>query len=296
MVSEGKEIEARKRASRYLRPEKPARMRLEKRDKLVIMAVNDCRILRQDQVQRWLFPSRNTAQVRLQLLWQHGYLRRVFLPVRGGIQTSQILYLVDTLGVELLRDEFGYDDSQLRYSRQSILTPRFLEHTLGLSEIRVAVELACRQNNYQLKKWLDEKAMKSDYDRVQFKNTLVPVLPDGYFIVSLPNGIDNHFFVEYDNGAEGMKFLNRKLMAYQAYFLSGKCKAHYGTDRVRVLMIAEGGQTRLKNLINLTSKFSAIRWFWFTSLSQLAQTDILTGPIWSRADTPLPLCLISKQI
>jgi len=87
---------------------------------------------------------------RLWLLWQHGLLKREFLPVVGGIQTSPVLYLVDGLSAELLRNEFSYDSQSLRWSRGRKLAHQFLEHTLGLSEIRLAVTLSCRLHGYEL--------------------------------------------------------------------------------------------------------------------------------------------------
>ena len=151
---------ARQRASRHVRPRNPGAMRLLERDQLVIQAVNDFRVMRQDQIQRLLFPSKNTAQDRLRKLWEHAYLKRAWLPSIGGILTSPILYLVDRRGVELLRREFGYDDNQLRWSAKKA-SSLFLEHALGLSEVRLAVELACRAHDFDLLHWRDEKALKA---------------------------------------------------------------------------------------------------------------------------------------
>ena len=74
----------RRRSSRYIRPRLPQPMRLTPRDKQVVRLINDFRVMRQDQIQRLVFPSRNTAQVRLRLLWEHGYLRRQFFPRARG--------------------------------------------------------------------------------------------------------------------------------------------------------------------------------------------------------------------
>ena len=100
--------------------------------------MNDYRLIRQDQIQRLEFPSRNTAQQRLRKLWEHGFLRRRFLPVRGGIQTSPILYEIDQRGAELLRAEFDYTKDSLRLARKEKASLQFIFHTLGLSETRLA--------------------------------------------------------------------------------------------------------------------------------------------------------------
>ncbi len=248
------------------------------------MAVNDFRVMRQDQVQRLFFPSRNTAQVRLRLLWEHKYLKREFLPVIGGIQTSPILYTVDKRGAELLQSEFGYEDKDLRWSRNRKLSYQFLEHTLGLSEIRLAVALSCRRHNHELKTWLDEAALKSDYDKVQVNRRLVAILPDAYPVIKVPEG-ELHFFLEYDRGAENLKFFKRKMAAYLTYFRGGKCKARYGTDKVRVLTVNEGGQTRvgrrrLANLIRVTEEAGGDRRFWFSSLEEIIDSDVVLDAIW----------------
>ncbi len=277
-------IGTRKRASRHIRPENLKRMRLTERDKLVVKAVNDFRVMRQDQVQRLFFPSKNTTQVRLQLLWQHGFLKRYFPPVLGGVQTSTIYYLVDRRGVELLKQEFGYSGDHSRYSSKKSLNDRFLEHTLGLSEIRLAVELSCQQHSLRLQEWQDEKAMKADYDRVQVQNKFVPILPDSYFSIDVPGGV-LRFFLEFDRGSEQLKYFKRKIAAYWNYFRSGKCKARYGTNLIRVLTVTEGGYTRtsrkrLNSVQKVTKELGANTWFWFTSLEQIQSEDFLTAPIW----------------
>lgn len=273
-------------------------MRLTPRDKRVVKAVNDFRLMRQDQVQRLLFPSRNTAQVRLRKLWEHGFLRRQFLPVIGGIQTSPILYEIDKRGVELLRNEFGYDDNSLRYSRSKNISPQFIDHTLGLSEIRLAVELACRKQDLELKTWLDEKALKSDYDKVQVGRRLEAVLPDAYFVVGIPNG-SLHFFLEYDRGPENLRFIKKKMAAYVAYFRSGKCERRYGTDRVRVLTVNEGGKSRagrarLDNLKRVTEEVGGRGHFYFTRMVSVISDDVLLDPIWQVAGSPRLTSLIPR--
>ena len=273
-------------------------MRLTPRDKRVVKAVNDFRLLRQDQVQRLLFPSRNTAQVRLRRLWEHGFLRRQFLPVLGGIQNSPILYEIDKRGVELLQNEFGYDDKSLRYSRSKNLSTQFIDHTLGLSEIRLAVELSSRKHNYQRNTWMDEKALKADYDKVQVDRRLVAVLPDAYFVIGIPTGAI-HFFMEYDRGPENLKFIKKKMAAYVAYFRSGKCKTRYGTERVRVLTVNEGGKTRagrtrLDNLKRVTEEVGGRGHFYFTRMASVISDDALLDPIWQTAGSSELASLLPK--
>ena len=292
MVGEFQLPEIRKRASRHKRLSKPPPMRLTERDAQVVKAVNDYRIIRQTQIQRLFFSSKNTAQYRLWLLWQHRFLKRQFLPVLGGVQTSPILYLLDIRGAELLERDFGYTKETLRYSRTKRPSYRFLEHTLGLSEIRLSVELSCRDASFALEEWRDEKAVKSGYDTIRLGRKYGAVLPDAYFVISVPAG-KLHFFLEYDRGPESLTFFKKKISIYWTYFQSGMCKSRYGTNRIRVLTVTEGGPTRsgrqrLTNLQKLTKQIGAHTWFWFTSLEQLVYEDFFTASIWGQTHTVHP--------
>jgi len=290
----------RRRASRYKRLEKPRPMRLTERDKQVIKAVNDFRMLRQDQVQRLFFPSRNTAQVRLWLLWQHGFLKREFMPVLGGIQTSPVLYVLNSRGAELLRTEFGYDDGQLRWSPRKGVGYRYVEHTLGLSEIRVSVVLSCRRHKYTIKTWVDERGMKSDYDSVKVGKGQVAVIPDSYFVIGLPVG-DIHFFLEFDRGPERLQVFKKKVAAYTAYYGSGKCRARYGTSKIRVLTVTEhshvrGGPSRMNNLRQVTEELGGHQRFWFSNLDQVTKDDFFIEPIWWQAMKAEPAALFASNL
>lgn len=279
----------RERGSRHKRSAKPRTMRLTSRDVKVIKAVNDFRVMRQDQVERLFFPSRSTAQVRLRLLWEHGFLKRTFPNVIGSVQNSTIYYLVDRRGVELLRNEFGYSDQELRYTGRKEPSDRFLLHTLGLSEIRLAVELSCKANNFPLKTWHDEQVYKADYDKVQVGKRFVAVVPDAYFVVEVPGGV-LRFFLEFDRGPEKLSFIKKKMAAYVAYFRSGKCEARYGSNLIRVLTVTEGGITRsgrkrLANIQSITEKLGGLAWFWFARLEEISKKDFFTTPFWTENQT-----------
>src|SRR5258707_4437607 len=92
----------------------PSAMQWTNRDKEIIRAICDYRILRQDQIQALFFGvnagARARAQKRLVKLFDHKYLTRFFLPTHGGMNSSPILYGLDKRGAELLRLAFGYDE------------------------------------------------------------------------------------------------------------------------------------------------------------------------------------------
>lgn len=278
-------------------------MRLTDRDKGVVRAVNDYRVMRQDQIQRLVFPSKTTAQRRLWRLWQHRFLKRSHLLVLGGVQNSPTLYRVDKRGAELLKAEFGYDKESLRWSGNKPLSDRFLNHTIGLGEVRLAFELSSRANQFSIKTWLDEKAIKKNYHRIRLGRRIVSVVPDAYVLVSIPTrGTQLHFFIEYDRSSESLNFFKRKIEAYSAYFQSGQAVKQYGTNRIRVLTVTEKdpiskNRTRARSLEKLAEKAAAHPWFWFANLSAVVANDILTEPVWRQTNrqTPTPLVLAPNR-
>src|SRR5258708_31607375 len=91
----------RRRRQRDKRLEAPPRMCLTKRDKEIIQAVCQFRVLRQSQVEALFFGDKKpAAQRRLVNLYDYGYLERYFLPTRGGLMSSPILYGLAKSGLE----------------------------------------------------------------------------------------------------------------------------------------------------------------------------------------------------
>ena len=107
---------------------------------------------------------------------------------------------------------------------------------------------------------------------------------DAYFIVRIPAS-ELHFFLEFDRGLEQLRTIERKMAAYLFYHRSGKCKARYGTDRIRVLTVTIGGKKgigrkRLRNLKKKTEKVGGGQQFWFSTMDQVTSKDFLSSSIW----------------
>ena len=273
-------------------------MILTDRDREVIQAVNDFRAMRHDQIESLLFPSKVTAQRRLRKLWEHGFLQRDWLPTVGGIQTSPTIYKLDRQGAELLKAEHGYHPDDIRLSTVSDTGYLFLSHLLGLSEVRLAIVQSCKEHDFELVRWDDEKTLKADYDRVRVGRESVAVLPDAYVIIQVPKG-KLHFFLEYDRGTERLKVFRRKIAAYLAYLRSPKCEVRYGTTKIRVLSVTEGGKTgagveRQMHLKEKAEQLRAGRNFWFGRVKDVTAQDILTAPIWQVAPSSNPTPLVSS--
>jgi len=262
-------------------------MRLTERDIEIIKTVHDCRVLRGDQLQDLFFGSQSTASYRLARLYQHEYLDRHFLPTVGGLASSPTLYTVGRQGINVLRRvlDCGPEGIRKRLGAKQ-LSPLFLEHVLQINQVRVAVMLAAKRNQYQLHAWLDDAELKSNYDRVTIptgtgRKRTVSLIPDSYFTLQVPQGRAN-FFLELDRGTMTAGRFKSKILAYQAYIASGQYERRYGTRSLRVLTVTLGPK-RLKNLMSVTETVGGDRVFWFALLEQITAETVLDEAIWQVA-------------
>lgn len=273
-----------KRRKRNRRDDHPPAMVLTKRDKQIIEMVYQCRVLRQDQIHALFFgASTSASQRRLALLFHHGFLTRVFLTVRASYMLSPALYMLDKRGAELLRMEFGYDDIAWTTKSNDVGQP-FLEHTLAINDVRVAVMLACRQTkDFVLLDWRSEAQMKADYDRVTItppkgRAAHISLIPDSFFVVQTPQG-KAPFFLEVDRGTETTGRFQTKILAYQAYIQSGAYQQRYGFKSIRVLTTAPSLK-RLEGLKIVTESAGGGQRYWFAVQGDISVQSALHEPIW----------------
>lgn len=261
-------------------------MILTERDKRIVEAVYQCRVLRQDQIHRLFFgTSKAASQRRLALLYHHGFLNRVFLTVRASYMLSPALYMLDRRGAELLRSELGYDDLTWKSKSHDVGQP-FLEHTLAINDVRVAATIASKKHGYSLLTWRSEADLKAEYDRVviQEKNSgkqLVSLIPDSFFVVETTRG-KSPFFLEVDRGTETTGRFQTKVRAYQAYVQSGAYEKRYGYKSIRVLTVTFS-RKRLDSLKSATGEAGGKERYWFALHSDIHSYTLFDEPIWSIA-------------
>lgn len=272
-------------------------MRETARDRHIVRLVYEYRILSQDQLRRLLGKSRSTVQQALVRLYHHQYLERVFLPVVYG-GNSPTLYILGSRGTALLQ-RFGVEDFTGVPSKN--LSALFLEHTLAINEVRIAVTQACQQLGWSIWKWRTESEIKAAYDRVSVtvgrKRQTVPVVPDSYFVVELPDRGVSHFFLELDRGTMTTERFKTKIAGYVAYYKSGAYEKRYNAQGFRVLTVVDSdGTGRVENLVAQTETVSGIgRRFWFARLSDVISESMLTAPVWRVAGSCEPAALFNNS-
>lgn len=289
------------RLPRHLRVANPPPMRLTARDVQVLQAVQDYRVLRRDQIQRLLFPSRNTANYRLQRLYQHGFLERRWRPVEYGHGAGQAVYLLGKRGEGLLTQSLTTDSQTAKGAGPSntVRSP-FLEHVMAVNDVRIAVTVSAQRAGQRIEQWAREDELKATHERAYVTTASgaqrsVAIIPDAYFVLGLEDR-RAHFLLEVDRATETNGRWAQRVRAYLAYIASGQYTRCFGTTSLRILVITTSPE-RLANLKRATEQAGGGVVFWFTTLKRAGAEAALTQPIWQVAGREgiLPLIISSLE-
>lgn len=280
-------------------------MVLTERDKRILHAVHEYRMLTREQVERLFFQPENgqnhftktsKARHRLKVLYQNNYLERVPLPVGNASWAWQPVYRLARAGAQIVAADLGASIKELAYwgkgddkdRRATEVTPLFLQHALDINDVRIATTLAAQGCRYWIEKWLDDRELKSeerkDYVKVSSdgKSRMVAVIPDSYFVLNLGDR-RAHFFLELDRATMSHSRWGERVRAYLAYIESGKYTERYQTRSLRILTVTTT-EERLMNLKETTQKTGVSDLFWFTTLDQVLPSSVFFGPIWRLAN------------
>jgi hypothetical protein len=265
------------------------RMVLTERDREIIRAVHANRFLRRDQVERLFFATTAAANARLLSLFQHHFLDRLYLPVAVG--SSQAVYALDREGARLVAHDEHLHLAQVTWKRKhNRVEFFFLEHTVAVAELHVALEVATRsRDDVALIEWKRESFLVREKlrDPEDDERGLI-VAPDAFFSLAVPGG-SMYFFVEVDLGTETLERFRRKVRAYQEYHRSGRYTDSYDHRYFRVLTIGESAG-RLANLIEVASEEGAGKMFLF-GLAAHVSTSVF-GPVWFYPGSLSPTSLL----
>lgn len=289
-------------AKRYLpahqRSETPPPMRLTARDKAIVQAIYEYRVLSSVQIEALLFPSdklrgkRTVCQRRLQLLYHHQFIIRIPQPVVIGEGRAPFVYALDERGAQLVASQLGIDRAdvgwQPKYNRFGAM---FLEHLLAINEVRVVMKLISQDTLWNVTAWIDEAEFRTGAyaQQVPFRMKgarKVRIFPDGYFrLGQADTHQEAHFFLEVDQGTMSNARWQEKILAYREFRDNGLSERFYGTRHFRVLTVTTS-QKRLKNLQKATQRVKGDHYFWFTTQEAIDiwQSQTILKPIWRAPD------------
>lgn len=299
------------RRPRFQRSPTALPFQLTPRDVEIIRRVFEHRFLSSAQIGHLTPGSRQQTLRRLQALYHHGYLDRPRCQIDHFHQlgTRPIVYGLGKRGVSLVAS-----DSQLQRSRwtskNAAAKRLFLDHTLNVSEVVMAFELACRDRSdvvfipgHSLSLPEGSRNHGALRWKVSFAGEEVTVIPDAVFALDFQsqNGRREriHYFLEADRGTMPVirrklrqTSLLRKLLAYEATWVQGVHRTVFGFDRFRVLTVTTCNE-RVEHLRSACSRLQRGHGlFLFSATQALQNTSDLFSFNWNTAKESQPTTTI----
>lgn len=287
------------RLPRFKRVPEVSPIRLTERDRTIIRLIHRNRFLRSSHVIALIGGSSQGLLRRLQLLYHHGHLERPRAQIdyyrHGG--SRHMVYGLGNKGASLLKAELGAGRG-IRWSEKNRSILRiFFEHAISVSDVMVALELACRKRNDVRLLSGDDLPIPGKIKRrhpfrwrVQVSHSKIGILPDRVFGLELTNeassGNRAFFFLEVDRGTMPVVRKNlsqssfyRKLLAYESTWSSGLHRSQFGFHRFRVLTVTTSAG-RVNSLVDACSHLkSGHRLFLFCDQKTFKEhEDIFTVP------------------
>ncbi len=184
-----------------------------------------------------------------------------------------MVYGLGNKGGRLLKEEMGGVICRLSWGEKNRAIGRiFFEHALLVSDVMVALALACRKIAGVRLLTNDDLSLLDGVDRprqfrwrVQVNGHLnLGIVPDRVFALDVSDGDGNteraFFFLEVDRGTMPVVRKNlsqssfyRKLLAYQATWTSGLHRSQFGFHRFRVLTVTTSA-ARVNSLVDACSQ------------------------------------------
>lgn len=286
------------RLPRFKRVVRPFPIQLTQRDQQIIQLVHRHRFLRSRQIVALVGGSSQHLLRRLQALFHHGYLERPRAQIdyyhEGGFR--HVVYGLGTKGAAILKKESGLVVPDVAWSEKNNSVKRvFLEHALLVSDIMVALELACRRSG-SVTLHTENDLNQTSPQQFRWKVSAVPnlklgVIPDCTFALEFKNhngGVERaFFFLEADRGTMPVNRTNlsqtsffRKLLGYEATWMQSIHWKRFGFHRFRVLTITTI-PARVNSLVEACSKLERGRGlFIFGDETFLQKPQILVDKIW----------------
>jgi len=299
-------------------------MKFQERDGEILLTIfkNDG-VLAKRQIKSifWFDCSWRAMERRLAKLYLNSYIswpsreQRKIYPVPEPIcwlGWRGALYIAGKYGVTIKEPKSG-NENQLRVLQKNlrdggihwVREPRWilLRHDIAVVDFRLAMEKSVGEiPSLIINNWLPESVFRSDMDRVNYsyknRNGKVVhakkgVCPDAYFeIIDESRRMSGEpykarFLLELDMSThDNPSFGREKAAAGAAYINSSKFRVRFGNNHAIWLVVTNGGDKRMNNLIKQTEdkvKDSA-GLFYFTTFGRVNDGNLLTSPVWFRAD------------
>lgn len=267
-------------------------MQLMERDHEIIRQIHRHRFLRSWQIIALVGGSKQQILRRLKLLYHHGYLERPRSQLdyyhTGG--SRHIVYGLGSKSMAVLKERFGIEVKRAGEKDRAV-GKIFLNHEVLVSDIMVAIELACRKSNGVRLIHGDEISLPEKVRRLRqpFRwrvnaGMKLTAFPDRVFALESTNQ-RAYFFLEADRGTMpvtrsnlSQTSFNRKLIAYEATWNQNIHRRRFGFHRFRVLTVTTS-LARVKSLIEACSKLKTGHGLFLFADKSVVTADILSA-VW----------------
>jgi hypothetical protein len=263
------------------------------RDKDILIDVYSYRYLSASQIERLRFPSKRTAQRRLQTLHTLGYLKSFTTP-----NIAERIFYLDKKGAEVVAYEWKTEIASLDWQRHS--QPKdyyFIKHFLAINDFRILVSQACQASGLTLLGFIPEyigEQTKQGYVKKYIRDSVKNLshTPDAVFALQ-KNNKPALFFAEIDRGTELIndpdKGILKAIIFYLNYWTAKgyvrfekDFKCQFETARILILTTS---QTRLQHIREVVTKLDfqpkyVKRFLWGTS-----EKEAIFSSVWQALDT-----------
>jgi hypothetical protein len=263
-------------------PKPTAGLRLEERDERLLCDLYLHRFMTRGQLEALYFTSTVRCNARLRQLFDYGFVKRYYLP--AAPYGAQAIYSIGKNAVPLVASRLEAEADEVARQQRGTRTPTFIEHTLAVVNIWLALRQACAQNSgVMIELWLPEMQCRHEY-QIREKGSgqwrKEAFKPDAFVRLAF-SGQYFHYFIEVDLGHTSSRQFLGKLLTHQRYLESGLFEQIYAGSKFHTLVVTTGSR-RLRNLNALVEKHNN-QLFWFTTFGAIEQSGAL-GTIWQQRE------------
>lgn len=218
-------------------------MKLTERDRGVIKSIKECRYLTINQIAKLYFPSKQTAQRRLNKMLAYNKIKQIKI-------NGSMIYFINKPPHRL-----------------------FLDHLLAINSFRIDLTLACRNSEIRLVKFIPES--KQAVGGLRHR-------ADALFLLE-KEGKRALFFLELDRGTESINGKIFKMFNfYLLYMIYGGFRQKYEVSRLWVTVVTTSS-IRLANMRKLTMKLEFfgkyLQYIWLATINHVSEETIFNN-IW----------------
>jgi hypothetical protein len=288
------------RLPRFNRAAHVAPIQLTERDLEIVRLVGRYRFLRSTHIVPLADGSSQQILRRLQLLYHHEYLERPRAQLDYYYKTGSqpFAYALGPKGAEIAGRETDGPFHTHSWGKNNRASGRmFLDHALFVSDVMVAIELACRASGRVRLLSEDQLDQRHPFRwKVNIKHRgRLSTVPDYVFGLEFQNRDGQtsraYFFLEADRGTMPVIRENlsqssfyRKLLAYEATWSQRIHQTRFGFNRFRVITVTTSAE-RVKNLVSACSQLERGHGlFLFADNSILSNPASILDSVWQTAE------------